>query len=140
MNTATNVDGYISAFPPTTKKLLKQLRATIKKAAPEAEEVLSYHMPAYKSNGMLVYFAGYQNHIGLYPMPAAITRFKEQLADYKTAKSTIQFPLDKPLPLELITDIVKFRLKENAEKKLRKKSDTAVLKNVVGKNTLPGVT
>ena len=122
MNTASTVNEYISAFPPKTQKLLKQLRTTIRKAAHHAEEVLRWGMPAYKLNGMLVYFAGYQNHIGLYPMPAAITRFKEQLVEYKTRKSTVQFPLDKQLPLELITNIVNFRVKENLEKEAVRQS------------------
>ena len=108
-----NVDEYIAGFPKATQKLLKQLRTTIKKAAPEAEEVISYQMPAYNLYGKLVYFAGYEKHIGFYPMPSAIENFKKQLDNYNTSKGTVQFPLDEPLPLSLITKITVFRAKEN---------------------------
>lgn len=111
-----NVDTYIATFPEPTQKLLQQLRAAIKKTAPEAEEVISYKMPAYKFQGMLVYFAGYKNHIGFYPMPSATGTFKKELAVYKSAKASIQFPLDKPLPLQLIKKMVAFRMMENQEK------------------------
>ena len=111
-----NVDFYIAGFPPATKELLELLRETIKKAAPEAEEVISYQMPAYKSHGMLVYFAGYKNHIGFYPTGSGIANFINELSGYKTSKGTVQFPLDQPLPLELITEIVKFKVAENLEK------------------------
>lgn len=108
-----SVAGYIHGFPKDTQKLLEQLRATIIKAAPAAEEIISYQMPAYKYNGMLVYFAGYKNHIGFYPGASGIKNFKEDIAVYKNSKGAVQFPLDKPLPLKLITKIVKFRVKEN---------------------------
>lgn len=110
------VDQYISAFPKQTQSLLKELRETIKKAAPQAEEKISYNMPAFRLDGMLVYFAGYKGHIGFYPMPSAIMAFKKELAGYETSKGTIQFPLDKKLPLTLIKNIVKFRILENREK------------------------
>ncbi len=117
-----NVDAYISDFPEEVQQLMKQLRATIKKAEPKAEEVISYGMAGYKYNGMLVYFAGYKNHIGFYPAPRGIEEFKKELSAYKGSKGTVQFPLDKPLPFQLITKIVKFRAKENLEKtKLKKK-------------------
>ncbi len=116
MPKAKNVDEYIALFPEHTQKLLDQLRATIFKAAPEAEEVISYQMPAYKFHGMLVYFAGYKNHIGFYPTASGIKMFKEELSGYKGAKGSAQFPLDKPLPLGLVSKIVKFRAKENIEK------------------------
>jgi uncharacterized protein YdhG (YjbR/CyaY superfamily) len=117
-----DTDQYIIGFPEHTQKLLQQLRLTIKKAAPDAEEVISYSMPAYKYHGMLVYFAGYQKHIGFYPMPAGIAAFKDELSIYKNAKGSVQFPLDKPLPINLITRIVKFRMQENIEKEALKKA------------------
>ena len=89
---------------------------TIRKAAPDAEEVISYQMPAYKCQGMLVYFAGYKNHIGFYPGAAGVAAFKEELSVYKNAKGSVQFPIDKLLPLKLIAEIVTFRVKENAAK------------------------
>ncbi|MEO6315924.1 MAG: DUF1801 domain-containing protein [Chitinophagaceae bacterium] len=110
------VDQYIEEFPAATQKMLQQLRALILKAAPKAEEVISYQMPAYKYNGMLVYFAGYQKHIGFYPMPDTIIAFKNDLSIYKTAKGSVQFPLDKPLPVRLITQMIKFRVRINEEK------------------------
>jgi uncharacterized protein YdhG (YjbR/CyaY superfamily) len=115
---AAGVDQYIAGFPKETQKLLSQLRATIRKAAPEAEEGISYQMPAYKYRGPLVYFAGYARHIGLYPTPSAIEAFKKDLSDYKTSKGAVQFPLDKPLPVQLITRIVNYRKKENLEKEM----------------------
>ena len=120
-----SVDEYINSFPATTKKLLKQLRTLIKKAVPKADEVISYNMPAYKYRGMLVYFAGYEKHIGFYPMPSAITAFKKEFSAYKSAKGSVQFPLDEPLPVKLIEDVLKFRVKENekaAELKAKKKN------------------
>ena len=119
-----DVDRYIAGFPETTQYLLDQVRATIKKAAPEAEEVISYQMPAYKLHGMLVFFAGYKNHIGFYPGAGGIEAFKKEISIYKNAKGSVQFPLDKKLPLQLITTIVKFRVKQNLEKaalKVKKK-------------------
>ena len=115
-----NVDNYIAGFSEETQKLLKEIRATIKKAAPDAEEVISYQMPAYKQNGILVYFAGYKNHIGFYPTASGIANFKEEFSVFKSSKGAVQFPVDKPLPLKLITTIVAFRVKENAEKAERK--------------------
>ena len=120
-NTPLSVDMYIADFPPDTKELLEQLRVTIRNAAPEAEEVISYQMPAYKFHGILVYFAGYKNHIGFYPTGAGIANFPHKLSAYKTSKGTIQFPLDQPLPFELITEIVRFRVSENLEKAAKKR-------------------
>ena len=116
-----NVDAYINSFPKETQQLLETLRATIKKAAPDAEEVISYSMPAYKQKGIVVYFAGRKNHIGLYPMASGIENFKEEITAYNTSRGTIQFPLDKPLPVRLITKIVKFRVAENELKAKTKK-------------------
>jgi uncharacterized protein YdhG (YjbR/CyaY superfamily) len=119
-----DVDTYIDAFPTETKALLIQLRNTIRASAPEAAEVISYGMPGYKWNGMLVYFAGYKSHIGFYPGASGITAFRNDLKAYKLAKGTVQFPLDKSLPMPLIKRMVKFRLAENLIKlkaKTRKK-------------------
>lgn len=116
ITTTNNIDNYIAGFPEKTQKLLEQLRATIIKSAPEAEEVISYKMPAYKLHGMLLYFAAYKNHIGFYPTSSAIKIFEKELSLFKGAKGSVQFPLDKPLPLQLITKIVKYRVKENLEK------------------------
>ena len=110
-----NVDEYIASFPKDIQKLLKQLRTTIRKAAPQTEETISYQMPAYNLYGKVVYFAAYEKHIGFYPMPSAIENFKKELAGYKTSKGTVQFPLDKPLPLVLIAKITAFRVKENLQ-------------------------
>lgn len=107
---------YIENFPPPTQKILKQIRTTIKKAAPKAEEIISYGMPAFTFHGHLVYFAGYKNHIGLYATPSGHTAFKKELAKYKQGRGSVQFPIDEPMPLKLITQIVKFRVKENLEK------------------------
>ncbi len=107
------IDKYIEGFPKETQKLLKTIRATIKKAAPKAEEAFSYGVPTFKLNGNLVHFAGYEKHIGFYPGASPIKIFKKDLEKYKTSKGTIQFLLGKPLPLSLITKIVKFRIKEN---------------------------
>lgn len=111
------VDAYIAAFKPATRKLLQQLRTCIIKTAPAAEEVISYKMPAYKQNGMLVFFAGYEQHIGFYPTGSGIAAFKKQLAAFKSSKGAVQFPLDRPLPLDLVRDMVRFKIAENAAKK-----------------------
>ena len=110
------IDTYISGFPGDTQKLLKQLRSTIGKAAPDAEEVISYGMPAFKLHGMLVWFAAHTKHIGFYPRISGIEAFKKELSKYKGAKGSVQFPLGKPLPLGLITKIVKYRVKENLQR------------------------
>jgi uncharacterized protein YdhG (YjbR/CyaY superfamily) len=116
-----SVDEYIKSFPKESQTLLKQLRATIKKAAPKADEVISYSMPGYRMNGLLVWFAGYSKHIGFYPGASGISEFKNELTEYKNAKGSVQFPIDEPLPLVLITRIVKFRVNENnAKAKLKK--------------------
>jgi uncharacterized protein YdhG (YjbR/CyaY superfamily) len=118
-----SINDYISRFPESVQRSLNEVRNTVRKAAPGAEEKISYAMPAFtldKKN--LVYFAGYENHIGLYPAPAAMASFKKDFAKYKTGKGSVQFPLDQPMPLALITKIVKYRIKENNQKtKTRKK-------------------
>jgi uncharacterized protein YdhG (YjbR/CyaY superfamily) len=116
MTKPRNFDEYIVVFPEKTQKMLEQLRETIKKAAPDANEEISYGMPALRQNGRLLYFAGFKNHIGLYPLATGIEAFKTELTGYKWAKGSIQFPINKPLPLNLITRIVKFRVIENLEK------------------------
>ena len=116
-----NIDEYIAAYPGEIQKLLHEIRATIRKAAPEAEERISYAMPTFTLNGNLVHFAAYKNHIGFYPVPSGIDAFKEELSDYKGAKGSVQFPIDKPMPLQLIADIVKYRVQENLEKGKKKR-------------------
>ncbi len=113
---AESVGAYIADFPVEVQKLLNELRSTIQKAAPTAEETISYAIPTYELNGMLVHFAGYANHIGFYPGAAGIAAFADEVTAYKTSKGTVQFPLDSLLPLNLITRIVKFRVKQNLEK------------------------
>jgi len=120
-NTETEkVDSYLASFPESTRKKLKQLRAAIRKAAPEAEEVISYGMPAYRYKGMLVYFSGFKGHIGFYALPTAHAKFKTELAAFKTGKGSVQFPLDRPLPMSLITAMVKFRVEENEARQAKK--------------------
>ena len=118
------MDEYIANFPEEVQKILQELRAVIKAAAPEAEERISYQMPTFALKGNLVHFAAYKNHIGFYPAPRGIQAFKQELSVYEGGKGSIRFPIDKPLPYELISKIVKFRVAENlknAEKKLSKK-------------------
>jgi uncharacterized protein YdhG (YjbR/CyaY superfamily) len=124
MNTpqAKDIDQYIAGFPPEVQVMLEELRATIRNAAPEAMETISYQMPAFKLNGILVYFAAYKNHIGFYPTGSGIEHFKEEVSAYKSSKGTVQFPLNQPIPLDLITKIVKFRVKQNLEKAELKKA------------------
>jgi uncharacterized protein YdhG (YjbR/CyaY superfamily) len=108
-----SVDEYIAGFPEDIQHHLNQVRAAIKKAAPGAIEKISYSMPYYALSGRLLYFAAFKHHIGFYPMVSGITAFKKELSIYKGAKGSVQFPLDKPMPLSLITKIVRFRVKEN---------------------------
>lgn len=116
------VDEYLGSFSPDTGKILEKVRQTIRKAAPRAEEVISYQMPTYKLGENLVHFAGYANHIGFYPTPSAITAFTEELKGYKTSKGAVQFPLDRRLPLALITGMVRFRVAEvKAKAQIRKR-------------------
>ncbi len=122
--TFTNIDEYILQFPPEVQEILSSLRKIIKESAPDAEEKISYQMPAFVFHGNLVYFAAYKKHIGFYPTSSGIAAFKQELSGYKGGKGTVQFPLSKPLPYELISKIVKFRVAENkkhAEEKLKKK-------------------
>jgi uncharacterized protein YdhG (YjbR/CyaY superfamily) len=119
---ANDVDEYIAAQPKNIRVVLNKLRATIKAAAPKAEEVISYQMPAYKHHGMLVYFAAWPNHIGFYPTPAGIKAFEKELSAYEGSKGTIKFPIDKTIPFSLISKIVKYRVKENVMNASLKKS------------------
>jgi uncharacterized protein YdhG (YjbR/CyaY superfamily) len=113
----TTIDEYMADFPADVQQILQQIRATIKEAAPEAGEKISYGMPTFTLKGNLIHFAAFKNHIGLYPTPNGIEEFKEELSTYKGAKGSVQFPIDKPMPLALITRIVKFRVKKSLEKK-----------------------
>jgi len=110
-----NIDQYIAAFPPDVQEKLEKIRETIRKAAPKAEEAISYMIPTFKLHGNLVHFAAYKKHIGFYPAPRGKEEFKEELAAYEGGKGTVQFPLDKPIPYALIRKIVKFRVQENTE-------------------------
>lgn len=112
---AKNVDEYIAGFPMEIQQVLTQIRATVRSAAPAAEERISYAMPTYFLHGNLVHFAAFKNHIGFYPVPSGIEAFKEALSAYKGTKGSVQFPLDKPPPLDLIHKIVVFRVMENQE-------------------------
>jgi uncharacterized protein YdhG (YjbR/CyaY superfamily) len=113
-----SVEEYMKAFPDHVQELLSQVRETIQANAPQAIETISYGMPAYKINGKpLVYFAGFKNHIGFYATPTGHAAFKDELSKYKQGKGSVQFPLDKPVPFELIAQIVRFRVQENLTKK-----------------------
>lgn len=119
-----SIDHYISTFPPDIQDLLESIRQIIREAAPEATEKISYQMPTFAQHGNLVHFAAFKHHIGFYPAPSGIVAFEQELAPFIAGKGTIQFPLDKPIPYELITKIVKYRVAENiakAEQKAAKK-------------------
>ena len=117
------VDQYIAAFPADVKTRMQQIRKTIKAAAPKANELISYQMPGYKYFGMLVYFAAFKNHIGFYPGAGGILEFYKKLSSFKSAKGSVQFPHDRPIPYDIISKIVKFRVKQNEEKLSLKKSN-----------------
>jgi len=119
-STPDDIDKYISNFPDNVQLILQELRATIQKAAPTAKETISYQMPTFTLHGNLVHFAAYKNHIGFYPAPSGIESFKDELKPYKTSKGAIQFPIDKPLPLNLISKIVTNRVEENSNKATKK--------------------
>ena len=112
----TSIDEYIATFPEEVQIKLQEVRAAIKAAAPDAEEKISYKMPAFAQKGILVYFAAWKNHIGFYPIPSGTQAFKQELSAYESSKGAVKFPLDKPMPLDLISRIVKFRLAENLKK------------------------
>ena len=116
-----NIDEYIASFPEDVQVILEKIRLTVRGAAPEAQEAIKYRMPAFILKGNLVYFAAFKNHVGFYPIPTGIEAFKEELSVYKQGKGSVQFPLDQPIPYDLIRRIVKFRVEENLEKAKRKK-------------------
>lgn len=123
-SSVASIDEYIAAFPVEIQEKLQTVRKVIQESAPDAQEKISYQMPTFALQGNLVHFAAYSNHIGFYPTPSGIESFQEELAGYKSAKGSVQFPMDKPLPYELISRIVKFRVAENvakAEAKRKKK-------------------
>lgn len=116
-STAHSIDEYIAGFPPETQRVLAELRALIKASAPAATETISYAIPTFDLNGKhLVHFAGYERHVGLYPAPSGLEAFKEDLKPYKQGKGSVQFPLDQPLPTDLIRRIVEFRVAQNTGK------------------------
>ena len=122
------VEEYFELLPPQSKTPMQSLRTTIKKAAPHAEELISYNMPAFKWKGMLVYYAAHTEHIGFYPVSSAIRAFEKDLSGYERSKGTIRFPLNKSIPVKLVSKIVKFRVQENAEKALAKEKKKATKK------------
>ncbi len=114
--TPTTIDEYIAGFPPEVQEILEKIRTTIREAAPEAEEAIKYQIPTFTLQGNLVHFAAFQKHIGFYPTPTGIEKFKKELSVYAGAKGSVKFPLDKPIPFALISEIVQFRVKENLER------------------------
>ena len=115
--TPKDIDDYLSRYPKHVQRLLTQMRLTIKKAAPKAAEKISYGIPTFALEGNLVHFAAFKKHIGFYPTPSAIAAFSNELSSYKCSKGTVQFPLDEPLPLTLVSRMVKFRVKEKMMKR-----------------------
>lgn len=116
----TDTDSYIANFPEELQQRMQQIRITIKENAPGAKEVISYAMPGYKLKGMLVWFAGYANHIGFYPTGSGIAAFKDRLSNYKSSKGAVQFSNNEPLPLELVAEIVRFKVDEDQQKARKK--------------------
>ena len=119
--TPTTIDDYIAAFPTDVQEILQKVRETIKTAAPQATEAISYGMPTFKLEGNLVHFGAFKEHLGFYPVPSGLEQFKEELAQYKGGKGSVQFPYDRPMPYALITKIVQFRVTENLAKAAAKK-------------------
>jgi uncharacterized protein YdhG (YjbR/CyaY superfamily) len=120
----TTMDGYIAGFPPDVQEILQKIRATIRAAAPEAQEAIRYRMPTFILNGNLVHFAAFKKHIGFYPVPTGIEKFKAELSAYAGGKGSVQFPLDKPIPYDLIGRIVRFRVQENLKKAGKKPTES----------------
>ena len=114
--TPKDIDEYIAGFPQDIQEILEKIRATIQKAAPDAQEAIKYQIPTFTLKGNLVHFAAFKHHIGLYPAPRGIEEFKDELSGYEGAKGTVRFPLDKPIPFDLISRIVEFRVKDNLER------------------------
>lgn len=121
-STPATIDEYIAGFSPDVQAILQKIRETIQDAAPEATEAIKYQMPTFVLNGNLVHFGAFKHHIGFYPVPSGIEKFKKELSKYKGAKGSVQFPLDEPMPYALIGRIVKFRVKENKAKTTAKKT------------------
>jgi uncharacterized protein YdhG (YjbR/CyaY superfamily) len=111
------VDEYIATFPKNVQAILQELRQAIKDAAPQAQEAISYQMPAFKLNGMLIWFAAFKDHVSFFPKVSGIEAFKDKLANYKTSKGTLRFPLDEPIPIDLVKETVRYRVKENLSQK-----------------------
>ena len=121
MKASRDIDEYIARFPSDVRKILERVRRTIRKAAPEAEEAISYQIPTFKLKGNLVHFAAWKEHIGFYPTSSGTSKFKKELSAYEGAKGSVKFPMDEPMPLDLISRIVKFRVRENLERAAAKK-------------------
>lgn len=115
-NTPQTIDEYIAGYPPDIQQILEKIRTTVREAAPDAIETISYQIPTFKLEGNLVHFAAFKKHIGFYPAPSGIEQFDEQLSKYKRAKGSIRFPLDEAIPYDLISEIVRFRVRENLER------------------------
>jgi uncharacterized protein YdhG (YjbR/CyaY superfamily) len=113
----STIDEYIAQFPPEVQDTLNKIRIVIKETAPQAQERISYGMPGFYQNGMLVWFGGHKNHIGFYPTGEGVEAFQKELGEYKMSKGAVQFPLDQPMPYELITKIVKYRVEQNLKTK-----------------------
>ena len=116
-----DIDEYIASFPPEIQSVMKSMRNAIREAAPGAEEAISYGMPAFKQEGVLVYFAAFKEHISFFPTSSGVSKFKKELSGYLTSKETVRFSIGEPIPLGLIKEIVAFRVKENLEKASRRK-------------------
>lgn len=121
MDKPTTIDEYIATFPAEVQEILQKVRETVKTAAPQATEAISYGMPTFKLEGNLVHFGAFKEHLGFYPIPSGLEQFKDELAQYKGGKGSVQFPFDQPMPYELITKIVEFRVTENLAKAAAKK-------------------
>jgi uncharacterized protein YdhG (YjbR/CyaY superfamily) len=115
-NPPQDIDEYIKAFPKDVRVILEKIRATIRRAAPEAKETIAYQIPTFTLEGNLVHFAAFKSHVGFYPTPSGIEKFKAELSAYQGAKGSVKFPLDQPIPFRLIADIVRFRVRENHER------------------------
>jgi uncharacterized protein YdhG (YjbR/CyaY superfamily) len=120
-NQIRTMDEYIAQFPKNVRDILEELRRVIHETAPDAEEAMRYGIPTFRLNGNLVHFAAFKSHIGFYPAPSAISAFTEELSRYRHSKGTVQFPIDEPVPFELVREIVRYRLKENSERENKKK-------------------
>ncbi len=114
--TFKTIDEYVAAFPENVQVILEEIRQAIRESAPDAKEAISYQIPTFKLKGNLVHFAAFKNHIGFYPAPSAINAFKKELTSYEVSKGTVKFPIDEPIPLELIKKMVEYRVKENLKK------------------------